>query len=247
MSNLALSIIGNILPFIGTMIGVSLVFFLRKKMHIIVNKILLGFSAGIMIAASIWSLLIPSIESGGCMPTVIGFVLGILFLLAIDVFTEKLEFKCNKSSFMLMLSVTIHNIPEGMAVGVAFAGLLNNSPFINVASAFALTIGITIQNIPEGAIISLPLKSLGMSLKNAFKYGFLSAIVEPLFGFITILLINFVVPILPYLLSFAAGAMIYVVVNELIPNSQNGKYKNIGTLGITAGFLTMMILDVILG
>lgn len=247
MSNLTLSIIGIILPFIGTMIGVSLVFFLRSKMPDIVNKLLLGFSSGIMIAASVWSLLIPSIESGGCLPATLGFVFGILFLLVIDIITEKMEFKSNKSSFMLMLSVTIHNIPEGMAVGVAFAGLLAGSPFITVASAFALTIGISVQNVPEGAIISLPLKSLGMGLKKTFGYGLFSAIVEPIFGFITILLINLVVPILPYLLSFAAGAMIYVVVNELIPNGQCGKHKNVGTLGITFGFIIMMVLDVILG
>lgn len=238
-------IFGIFLPFIGTMIGVSTVFLLKKEIKPWLNHLLLGFSSGIMIAASIWSLIIPSIElTSSFIHASLGFGLGILFLLLVDCYTFKMD---NKNTNMLMFSVTLHNIPEGMAVGVALAGLISSNPIITLASVLSLSLGIAIQNIPEGAIISLPLKSQGKSTIESLGYGFLSAVVEPIFAIITILLIKFVVPIMPYLLSFAAGAMCYVVINELIPESQVGKYKNIGTIGFMLGFIIMMVLDVALG
>lgn len=238
-------ILGIFLPFIGTMIGVSTVFLLKKEIKPWLNHLLLGFSSGIMIAASIWSLIIPSIElTRSSIHASLGFGLGILFLLLVDFYTFKMD---NKNTNMLMFSVTLHNIPEGMAVGVALAGLISSNPIITLASVLSLSLGIAIQNIPEGAIISLPLKSQGKSTIESLGYGFLSAVVEPIFAIITILLIKFVVPIMPYLLSFAAGAMCYVVINELIPESQAGKYKNIGTIGFMLGFIIMMVLDVALG
>lgn len=223
-----------------------------------VEKVLLGFASGVMIAASIWSLLIPSIslaENQGLiawLPATIGFSLGILFLLIIDFIEPYLEkignFK-NKltENAMLILAVTLHNIPEGMAVGVAFAGVLMQNTTITLAGAYALAIGIAIQNIPEGAIISMPLKSKGMSKKKAFIYGVLSGIVEPVASGITLMLIGVIVPLLPYLLAFAAGAMIYVVVVQLVPEGQKGKFSSLATIGVTIGFLVMMILDVALG
>lgn len=248
-------IIGIMIPFIGTMLGSSMVFIMRNKINEKIEKLLLGFASGIMIAASIWSLIIPAIEMSkeqkqiAWLPATIGLILGILFLMLLDYITPKLKLKRinkrNRKTAMMILAVTIHNIPEGMAVGVAFAAALVNSG-ITMTIATALSIGIAIQNFPEGAIISMPLKSIGMKKKKAFIYGMLSGIVEPIGAVITILLTKLVVPILPVLLSFAAGAMIYVVVNELIPESQKGKHKNIGTLGITLGFIIMMILDVTL-
>lgn len=254
--------IGALIPFLGTTLGAACVFFMRDAIKPILQKILLGFASGVMVAASIWSLLIPAMEMSEEMgklafiPAAIGFSFGILFLLGMDkiiphMHTEHAKPEGIKSSFakttMLMLAVTLHNIPEGMAVGVVFAGMLSKSSSITAAGAFALAIGIAIQNFPEGAIISMPLKSQGMSKKKAFLYGTLSGIVEPIGAVITILLSSYFIPILPYLLAFAAGAMLYVVVEELIPESAEGEHSNMGTIGFAAGFLIMMILDVALG
>ncbi|MNT18539.1 Zinc transporter ZupT [compost metagenome] len=215
-----------------------------------------------MIAASVWSLLIPAIEMSeeqgkiAWIPAAVGFILGIIFLLVLDSVIPHLHLDEKKPegiksrlrrTTMLVLAVTIHNIPEGMAVGVVFAGALLGNTGISLAGAFALAIGIAIQNFPEGAIISMPLRSEGMSKRKAFLYGSLSGIVEPIGAVITILLSSIVVPVLPYLLSFAAGAMIYVVVEELIPESQEGEHSNIGTIGVAIGFVIMMVLDVSLG
>ena len=238
-----------------------MVFFMKNKMNKKVEKILLGFASGVMIAASIWSLIIPSIDMAeeqgkiAWIPATIGFLLGIVFLLTLDSLIPHLHLKSEKpeginsrlkKTTMMVLAVTLHNIPEGMAVGVTFAGALIGNTGITIAGAFALAIGIAIQNFPEGAIISMPLKSEGMSKSKAFLYGTLSGIVEPIGAGFTILLTNVVVPMLPYLLSFAAGAMIYVVVEELIPESQAGEHSNIGTIGVAIGFVIMMILDVAL-
>ena len=252
-------VVGLLLPLVGTTLGCSMIFVLKKDMDKKVEKVLLGFASGVMIAASVWSLLIPSIDMANgikWIPAAVGFMVGILFLLLLDTIIphlhlnndkpEGLPSKLNKS-FMLVLAVTLHNIPEGMAVGVSFAGALIGNAGITMAGAFALALGIAIQNFPEGAIISLPLKAEGMSKGKAFLYGTLSGVVEPIGAIITILLTNAVVPILPYLLSFAAGAMIYVVVEELIPESQAGGHSNIGTVGVAIGFVIMMILDVALG
>ena len=231
-----------LIPFVGTMIGVIMLFFLKKELNPIINSILNAFSSGIMIAASIWSLILPSIEmTGSFIQSSIGFALGILFLILIDSYKVK-----ENNSNMIMFSVTLHNIPEGMVVGALIASLIADASMVTKASVLSLALGIAIQNIPEGAIISLPLKSKGYSNKKAFKYGFISAIVEPIFGLITILLLNIVIPVLPFLLSFAAGAMIYVVINELIPESHQ-KHKFTSTISFTIGFLIMMILDVALG
>ena len=253
---------GLLIPFIGTLLGSAVVFLMKNKMNKKVEKILLGFASGVMIAASIWSLIIPSIEMAeeqgkvGWIPAAVGFLLGITFLLILDSVIphmhledekpEGIKTKLKKTT-MMVFAVTLHNIPEGMAVGVTFAGAILGNTGITIAGAFALAIGIAIQNFPEGAIISMPLKSEGMSKSKAFLYGTLSGIVEPIAAIITILLTNTVVPILPYLLSFAAGAMIYVVVEELIPESQAGEHSNIGTIGVAIGFVIMMILDVALG
>lgn len=215
-----------------------------------------------MIAASVWSLIIPSIEMAeekgaiAWIPAAIGFLLGIIFLLVLDSIIPHMHLESEKpegiksklkKTTMLVLAVTLHNIPEGMAVGVLFAGAIIGNTGVTMAGALTLAIGIAIQNFPEGAIISMPLKSEGISKTKSFLYGALSGIVEPIAAVITILLTNFVVPILPYLLSFAAGAMIYVVVEELIPESQSGEHSNIGTIGVAIGFVIMMILDVALG
>jgi ZIP family zinc transporter len=242
------------IPFIGTGLGSSFVFFLKKKMNEELQKITVGFAAGVMIAASIWSLIIPSVEMAekegmiSFIPATVGFIFGVLFLIIINKLAEKIEKKKNKKKLnMLMFSVTLHNIPEGMAVGVCFAGLLSGNAGIILAEAFALSIGIAIQNVPEGAIISMPLKLEGKSKGKSFLYGILSGIVEPLAALFTILLLNIVVPILPYLLSFAAGAMIYVVSEELIPEMHIGKKTSNGVLGLTLGFVVMMVLDIALG
>lgn len=254
--------IGILIPFVGTTLGASMVFFMRKEMNEKLQKALLGFASGVMIAASVWSLLLPAIDmseqQGGIawVPAAVGFLLGMGFLLLLDTLTPHLHLNDDapeglpanlKKSTMLVLAVTLHNIPEGMAVGVSFAGMMTGNTMISLAGAFALSIGIAIQNFPEGAIISMPLRSAGESKKKAFLYGAASGIVEPVAAFVTILLTSLVVPILPYLLAFAAGAMIYVVVEELIPESQTGKHTNIGTIGVAAGFVLMMILDVALG
>ena len=255
-------ITGLLIPFIGTTLGSSMVFFMKKNMNNKTEKLLLGFASGVMIAASVWSLLIPSInmaeENGvyGWLPASLGFLFGVLFLLVLDrilpnfgVEGNNSEEKTNsfKKTAMMVLAITLHNIPEGMAVGVIFAGVLVGSPGIALSGAFTLAIGIAIQNFPEGAIISMPLKAEGMSKPKAFIYGTLSGIVEPIAALITILLTSTIVQILPYLLSFAAGAMINVVVEELIPDSQDGEHSKLGTIGVTIGFLIMMILDVTLG
>ena len=246
--------LGIMIPFIGTTLGSAMVFIMKNKMNEKVEKLLLGFASGIMIAASIWSLIIPSIDMAkeqsniAWLPATIGFILGIAFLMLLDFIIPKLKLKSvnkrNRKTAMMVLAVTLHNIPEGMAVGVAFAGVLIGNTGIALAGAMALSIGIAIQNFPEGAIISMPLKSIGFKKKRAFYYGTLSGVVEPIGALITILLIKIVAPILPIFLSFAAGAMMYVVVNELVPESQSGNYRNMGTIGITLGFLIMMILDV---
>lgn len=253
---------GVTIPFLGTMLGAAMVFFMKNKINNKVEKLLLGFASGVMIAASIWSLINPSIDMAeeqgkiAWIPAAVGFLLGVLFLLILDSIVPHLHLKTDKPegiksklkrTTMLVLAVTLHNIPEGMAVGVVLAGGLMGNESISMAGAFALAIGIAIQNFPEGAIISMPLKAEGMSKGKSFLYGTLSGIVEPIAAIVTILLASFVVPILPYLLSFAAGAMIYVVVEELIPESQAGDHSNIGTIGVAIGFVIMMILDVALG
>lgn len=252
-----------IIPFLGTALGSAMVFFLKKEMKPFVRKILLGFAAGVMIAASVWSLIIPAsnmAEEQGVaswIPTSVGFLLGIVFLLVLDSIIPHLHLdkekpegitkKSLKKTTMLMLAVTLHNIPEGMAVGVTLAGAISGNIGISVAGAMALAIGIAIQNFPEGAIISMPLRGEDVSKPKAFLYGVLSGLVEPIGAIITILLTNQILPILPYILSFAAGAMIYVVVEELIPESQEGEHSNIGTIGVAIGFVLMMILDTVLG
>lgn len=254
--------VGLLLPLIGTTLGSACVFFMKGQMKPLIQKILLGFASGVMVAASVWSLLIPSMEMSESMgkyafiPAAAGFLLGILFLLVMDQVVPHLHMgaeksegpKCSlKKTTMLVLAVTLHNIPEGMAVGVVFAGMLSQNTEITMAGAFALAIGIAIQNFPEGAIISMPLKSEGTGKGKAFLYGMLSGAVEPVAAGITILLAGFITPVLPYLLSFAAGAMLYVVVEELIPEASEGEHSNIGTIGFAAGFVLMMILDVALG
>ena len=248
------SVLGILIPFIGTSFGSGFVFFMKKNMNEKFQKLLIGFAAGVMIAASVWSLILPSIEMAenqniiSWIPATIGLILGIIFLLVINKFAKNIEKKNNEKKLnMLLFSVTLHNIPEGMAVGVCFAGFLSGNVGITLISAMALSIGIAIQNIPEGAIISMPLKIEGVSKPKAFIYGILSGIVEPIAAVITILLINIVVPLLPYLLAFAAGAMIYVVVEELIPEIHFGHKSSLGIIGVTLGFAIMMILDIALG
>lgn len=254
---------GLMIPFIGTAAGAACVFFLRNQLKAGVQKALLGFASGVMVAASVWSLLIPSMDMVASMgklafiPAASGLLLGFGFLLLLDDMIPHLHLgesnaegprSSLKKTTMLVLAVTLHNIPEGMAVGVVFAGVLSNSSEVTLAGAFALSIGIAIQNFPEGAIISLPLRSEeGMSRSKAFVYGTLSGIVEPIAGGVTLLLSRFLEPVLPYLLSFAAGAMLYVVVEELIPEANEGEHSNIGTIGFAVGFAVMMILDVALG
>ncbi|MBE6070541.1 MAG: ZIP family metal transporter [Clostridium butyricum] len=254
--------IGILIPLIGTILGAACVYFMKNKLNILVNKILLGFASGVMVAASVWSLLIPSIDMSENMgklsfiPAAIGFLIGIGFLLILDKVIPHFHLNADKpegpksslkKSTMLVFAVILHNIPEGMAVGVVFAGVMSGNSLITISGAFVLAIGIAIQNFPEGAIISLPLRSEGMSKNKAFAYGVLSGIVEPIGAVITIMLSKFIIPILPYLLSFAAGAMIYVVVEELIPETAEGEHSNIGTIGFAVGFVIMMILDVALG
>jgi ZIP family zinc transporter len=248
-------IFGILMPFIGTALGSGMVFVMKDKLNDKRQKVLLGFASGVMIAAAIWSLILPSIEMSigifSWLPATIGFIFGILGLIIIDPFIDKIEskWKKNKNSniLMLIIAVTIHNIPEGMAVGVAFAGALATNSSITMIQAIILALGVAIQNFPEGAIISMPLKMEGTSRKTAFIYGVFSGIVEPIAAIITILLINIVVPLLPYLLSFAAGAMIYVVIEELVPEMAEGEHSNWGTIAFMTGFALMMILDVALG
>ncbi len=240
--------IGVMIPFIGTTLGAMMVFLLKKNINPSLEKILLGFASGVMIAASIWSLIMPSVELSKekytifWMPVCVGFLLGILFLVLIDCFFPTTNNIKNKN-LKMVLAVTIHNIPEGMAVGVIFAGMLSNNSILTLAGAFSLSIGIAIQNIPEGAIISMPLKNIGYTKFRSFVYGTLSGIVEPIFAVITLVLTGIMSPILPYLLSFAAGAMFYVVVVELIPESINNDENNLTIFGLSIGFLMMLIFD----
>ena len=254
MENILYSIGGILIPFLGTSLGSSMVFFMKKDMSSNLKKLIVGFAAGVMIAASVWSLILPSVEMAenqgviSWIPAAVGFALGVIFLLGINRIARRLEESENgKKLNMLTFSVTLHNIPEGMAVGVCFAGFLSGNAGIALLEAIVLSIGIAIQNIPEGAIISMPLKMKGESKGKAFLSGVLSGIVEPIAAFLTILLINIVVPILPYLLSFAAGAMIYVVVEELVPEMHEGKKSTLGVIGVTIGFIVMMVLDIVLG
>ena len=251
------------IPFIGTSLGAFTVFFMKDKINPKTEKILLGFAAGVMIAASVWSLLIPSIDLArqrgeiSWLPALIGFALGIVFLLLIDSVVPHLHLKSTKpegfdkglfsKTAMMLFAVTIHNIPEGMAVGVTCAGAIGENPRITLASALVLSVGIAIQNFPEGAIISMPLKGEGMGKGKAFFYGVLSGAVEPVGAITTLLLTSHILPLLPYFLSFAAGAMMYVVIEELIPECQSGEHSNLGTIGAAVGFALMMVLDVALG
>lgn len=254
-------IYGLLLPFAGTTLGAAMVFFLKDEIPSWLQKLLLGFASGVMMAASVWSLLIPSIdmaaERGGLewLPAVAGFLGGMFFLLIFDSFVPHLHIDSDKpegmksnlgKSSMLVMAVTLHNIPEGMAVGVVLAGAMTQSAGITLAGALALALGIAIQNFPEGAIVSMPLKSSVKSRWKAFAYGAGSGAVEPVAALITILLIEYVEPVLPYFLSFSAGAMIYVVVEELIPESQSGSHSNVATIGVAVGFALMMLLDVAL-
>lgn len=254
-------ILGILIPFLGTTLGSSMVLFMKDKISEKIERILLGFASGVMIAASVWSLLIPAIEMAesqkipSWIPTSVGFMFGITFLLLLNKVTEKLESKDleqyaeekENRSKMMILAITLHNIPEGMAVGVALAGALVGNVGISIAGAIALSIGIAIQNFPEGAIVSMPLKAEGNTRRKSFLYGMLSGIVEPIGAVITLLLTNIIVPILPYLLSFAAGAMLYVVIKELVPESQKAGNTDITTLTTAIGFVIMMILDITLG
>ncbi len=253
---------GILIPFLGTSLGAACVFFMKKAMSDAIQRALTGFAAGVMVAASVWSLLIPAIEQSADMgkwsfvPAVIGFWIGILFLLLLDHViphlhrnSERVEGPKNRlqRTTMLVLAVTLHNIPEGMAVGVVYAGYLAGNIHITAMGALALSLGIAIQNFPEGAIISMPLRAGGMGKPKAFLSGVLSGIVEPIGAVLTILAAGLIVPALPYMLSFAAGAMIYVVVEELIPEMSEGRHSDIGTVFFAVGFSVMMMLDVALG
>ena len=254
--------LGLLIPFLGTTAGAACVFFMKKSLGDLVRRSLAGFAAGVMVAASVWSLLIPAIEQSAELgklaffPAFAGFWLGVLFLLALDHLIPHLHVgstqtegpKSNLSrTVMMVLAVTLHNIPEGMAVGVMYAGFLSGSAEITAASALALSLGIAIQNFPEGAIISMPLRAEGESKGKAFLGGVLSGVVEPIGTVLTILAAQLVIPALPYLLSFAAGAMLYVVVEELIPEMSQGRHSNLGTVFFAVGFSVMMVLDVALG
>ena len=253
---------GILIPFLGTTLGAACVFFLKKALSESLQRALTGFAAGVMVAASVWSLLIPAIEQSSGMgrlsfaPAVIGFWCGILFLLLLDHVIPHLHRNCEQTegpkihlqrSTMLLLAVTLHNIPEGMAVGVMYAGYLSGNAQITAAGALALSLGIAIQNFPEGAIISMPLRAEGMSKPKAFLCGTLSGIVEPIGALLTILAAQHIIAFLPYFLSFAAGAMLYVVVEELIPEMSQGRHSNLGTLFFAIGFTLMMAMDVGLG
>ena len=255
-------ILGLLIPFIGTAAGAACVFFLKKDLKLSVQRALTGFAAGVMVAASIWSLIVPAIEQSepkgrlAFLPAFIGFWLGILFLLLLDKVIPHLQGGINQAegpkskasrTLMMVLAVTLHNIPEGMAVGVVYAGLVSGSANITAGGALALALGIAIQNFPEGAIISMPLYAEGKSKPRSFLLGMLSGVVEPVFGALTVLIAALVVPAMPYLLSFAAGAMLYVVVEELIPEMSAGEHSNIGVISFAIGFSLMMALDVALG
>ena len=253
---------GLLIPFLGTAAGAGCVFFLKKDLKLGVQRALTGFAAGVMVAASIWSLIVPAMEQSAAMgrwaflPAFAGFWLGILFLLLLDHAIPHLHRRIDQAEgpksglsrmIMMVLAVTLHNIPEGMAVGVVYGGLLTGSSSITAGGALALALGIAIQNFPEGAIISMPLYAEGKSKSKSFWLGVLSGAVEPIFGGLTVIVAGLVVPAMPYLLSFAAGAMLYVVVEELIPEMSAGEHSNIGVLFFAVGFSLMMALDVALG
>ena len=255
------TVMGILIPFFGTSLGAAMVFFLKKNISTSLQKILIGFAAGVMVAASFWSLLQPALESSEHMgmlsflPAAIGFLIGVGFLLLLDEVTPHMHFNNQdegprtglKRTTKLILAVTLHNIPEGMAVGVVYAGLRAGNAGITGAGALALALGIAIQNFPEGAIVSMPLRAEGMSKGKTFLFGVLSGVVEPIAAAVTILAASAVVPAMPYLLAFAAGAMMYVVVEELIPEMSEGEHSNWGTIAFSLGFVLMMILDVTLG
>ena len=256
------AVVGLLIPFTGTAAGAACVFFLRKELKVSVQRALTGFAAGVMVAASIWSLLIPAIEQSSIRgrwafgPAFIGFWLGILFLLLLDRIIPHLHRNIDQAegpksrltrTTMMFLAVTLHNIPEGMAVGVVYAGLLSGSASITAGSALALALGISVQNFPEGAIISLPLYAEGKSKLRSFRLGILSGAAEPVFGALTVIVAARILPAMPYLLSFAAGAMLYVVVEELIPEMSTGEHSNIGVMSFAVGFSLMMALDMALG
>ena len=255
-------LIGLLIPLLGTMLGSAFVFLMKDEMSVRLQKSLLGFASGVMVAASVWSLLIPAMEmeegSGAwsVVPAAVGFLLGIGFLLALDELTPHLHLGATSPegpsshlsrTAMLVLAVTIHNLPEGMAVGVVFAGAGQGAAGLSVASALAVSIGIAIQNVPEGAIISMPMRAAGNSRWRSFVIGSLSGVVEPLGGLVVVLLASLMTPALPHLLAFAAGAMIYVVIEELIPEASEGEHSNLSTIGFAVGFVLMMVLDVVLG
>ena len=257
-------IIGLLIPLLGTMLGSAFVFFMRGEMSVRLQKSLLGFASGVMVAASVWSLLIPAMEMATpdnvqcstVVPAAVGFLLGIGFLLLVDELTPHLHIGTDKPegvkshlsrTAMLALAVTIHNLPEGMAVGVVFAGAESTLSNISLASALAVALGIAIQNVPEGAIISMPMRAAGNSKWKSFLIGSLSGAVEPVGAVAVLLLASQLLPVLPYMLAFAAGAMFYVVVEELIPEASNGQHSNLSTIGFAVGFVLMMVLDVVMG
>ena len=258
-NRIAILLIGILLPLLGTMLGASMVFFMRKEMPERLQKALLGFASGVMVAASVWSLLLPSMEMGegrgglAVVPAAVGFLLGIGFLLLVDMLTPHLHVGSTRAegprsklsrTAMLALAVTIHNLPEGMAVGVVFAG---SGHGLTASAALAVSVGIALQNIPEGAIISMPMRAAGNSRWRSFLIGTLSGVVEPLGAVAILLLAPWLVPVLPYMLAFAAGAMMYVVVEELIPEASQGTHSNLSTIGFALGFVLMMVMDVVLG
>lgn len=253
---------GLMIPFVGTTLGAACVLFMKKELNPLVQKAFLGFASGVMVAASVWSLLIPAMDMSGSMgkfafiPAAAGLLLGVGFLLVMDKAVPHLHLGSEESegpkvalkkTTMLVLAVTLHNIPEGLSAGAVFAGVLAGNDTVTMAGAFALAIGIAIQNFPEGAIISMPLRGAGISQGKAFLWGAASGIVEPIAGGVTLLLASQIQPLLPYLLAFAAGAMIYVVVEELIPEANEGEHSNVGTIAFAVGFVLMMVLDVALG
>ena len=255
------TILGILIPFFGTGLGAAMVFVLKKNISDKLQKLLTGFAAGVMVAASFWSLLAPALESSEAMgtwsfvPAAVGFLVGVGFLLLLDEITPHLHFNNQeegpksglKRTTKLILAVTLHNVPEGMAVGVVYAGFLSGRVGISAAGALALALGIAIQNFPEGAIVSMPLRAEGMKKGKTFLFGLLSGVVEPMAAGITVLTADAVVPVMPYLLAFAAGAMMYVVVEELIPEMSEGRHTNLGTIAFSLGFVLMMVLDVALG
>lgn len=251
-----------LIPLAGTVLGSAFVFFFRKEMSVKLQKTFMGFASGVMVAASVWSLLLPALEMSesmgraAVMPSAIGFLLGMGFLYLIDIVTPHLHLGADRPegprthlsrSAMLSLAVTIHNLPEGMAVGVILAAVIDGSADVSMAGAVAVALGIAIQNIPEGAIISMPMRAEGSSRRKAFIYGSLSGVVEPVGALIVVALASVLTPVLPYMLAFAAGAMLYVVVEELIPEASQGEHSNLGTIGFALGFVLMMVLDVVLG